>query len=164
MSFPQCWLHLQANALYVTALGRLTWSQFQVQKEDKCLLSQEISEFLSVISLSGLACLGHRTLIGQVRQVPPLGTEEMSPLSRPHGLVKGHDSQRKIRVLPPEETETDVGQAKVTARDPCHPNSPMDDHDILCHYPNPPERNQMLWVQIPHLLLYSCDPRASVVI
>lgn len=123
---------------------------------------QEISEFLNVISLPGLACLGHRTLISQVHQVPPLGTEEMSPLSRPHGLVKGHDSQRKIRVLPPEETETDMGQAKVTVRDPCPPNSPMDDHDILCHYPNPPERNQMLWVQIPHLLLYSCDPRASV--
>jgi len=84
--------------------------------------------------LPGLACLGHGTLIDQVSQVPLLGTE-MSPLSRPHGLVKGHDYQRKIRVLPPEETETDMGQAKVTVCDPCHPSSSVDDHGVLHHYP-----------------------------
>ena len=113
--------------------------------EARSLFSQEASEFPSFISLLGLDFLGPGTLIGQVCQVPLLGTEEVWPLWKPH-LTKGHDFQR---VWPLGETGTGVGQPWKTTGDSCHQNHLEDGHGILCHL----EWGECeLWSQVPWLL------------
>ena len=51
-------------------------------RSKKSPLSQQISEFLSLISLPGLDFLGHETLIGQVCQVPLLGAVTLMKSTR----------------------------------------------------------------------------------